>query len=163
MTAGTPMLTKDLKPETIESLQELIRGLNDSQQCLQEAADSVRDDQLVTSTLKKVSQERQGVCNEIAKLVESTEEAPADEGTFAGNLRTIWTALRSGLNAGNPTVVLIEAERAEKVLLQKFQDILAEVRNMPIAVQLDRMYEAVKQGHGRILSLRNDYQNKSAT
>lgn len=149
-----------MKPETVESLQDLVRGLRDSQQYLHEAADRIKDDDMVANTLRSISTERQQICDNIAAIITVANEQPARDGTFTGSLRKIWTAFRAGLNAGDPKIVLIEAERAEDVIVNKFKTILPEIADTPVNKQLYNYFGVVKDGHDRVLALRNAYQNK---
>lgn len=162
MAVHTPMLTKEIKETTAESLKELARRLKDSHQYLSEAAGHVRDDEILTGVLNGISSERSLICDSIEKIIGDCgcDVEPDAEGTFSGKLRMIWSAMRAGLNAGDPTVVLIEAEKAEDVMLQKFREILADIGHIPVSVELNRHYETVKRGHDRILALRNQYQSR---
>ncbi len=152
--------TELLKSETIDSLQEMVRALNDSAEYHAEAADKIKDDGLVASTLRGIASERRQICRKVAELITMADEKPDKDGTWMGKLRNIWTAFRAGLNAGDATVVLIEAERAEDAIVHKFEQILPETADTPIFGKLKEHYETVKRGHDRVLALRNSYQDK---
>ncbi len=126
---------------------------------LHEAADSIQDDELVANTLRVVASDRQEVCDAIGGFVTLSNERPKDEGTFLGSLRTIWTSFRAGLKAGESTVVLIEAERAEDVILRKFKDFLPKIAGNPVNNSLLEYYEDVKRGHDQIRGFRDAYQS----
>ncbi len=158
MTTRVPTAAQHMKPETVESLQDLVRALNDSAQYHREAADKIRNDDHVSSTLRTIATERSQICDNISGFIRLTEESPVEEGTFAGGLRTIWTSFRAGLNAGDPTVVLIEAERAEDAIVRKFKSILPQIAGNPINDQLNQYFQQVQKGHDRILALRNSCQ-----
>lgn len=159
MTTRTPTAAQNMKPENVDSLQDLVRALNDSCQYLIEAADSIKDDEMVANTLRTISSERQKICDNIAGFITLTDEKPVEDGTFLGTLRTIWTAYRAGLNDGDTTVVLIEAERAEDLIVNKFKQVLSEVPGNPINDKLSQYFATIKHGHDRVLNLRNAYQN----
>ena len=150
---------QNMKPETIESLQELVRALNDSTAYHIEAADKISDDEFVANTLRAVAAERHEICEELSGYVTLADESPAEEGTFMGNMRSIWTTFRAGLNSGDATVVLIEAEKAEDVIVNKFMNVLPEIAGNPINDKLNEFFMKVKSGHDRVLGLRNAYQN----
>jgi uncharacterized protein (TIGR02284 family) len=151
---------QQMKSETVESLQDLVRALQDSAQYHNEAADKIENDDYVTNTLRKIATERKQICENIGEFIEMADETPVKDGTFMGKMRTIWTAFRAGLNAGNPTVVLIEAERAEDVIVNKFKSILPDIAGNPWNDKLNEHFETVKNGHDRVLALRNAYQAK---
>ena len=154
-----PTNTQQMNKSTVDSLQELIHALKDNSSYLNQAADSVSGDELVANTLRNIAQERQSIHEGIGNLIESANGKPDENGAFLGNLRTVWTAIRAGLNAGDPTVVLIEAERAEDAILHKFKEILPEIAGNPANDQLLKYFEQIKQGHDLIRGYRDAYQS----
>ncbi len=159
MTTRVPDKAQDMNSETIESLQELVRGLEDSVKYHHEAAKGI-DDDFVAQTFREIASERKQICDNLSGFVALADEKPADDGTFGGTLRTIWTSFRTGLNGGDSTVVLIEAERAEDAIVQKFKDVLPEIAGNPINAKLNGYFSVVKNGHDRVKALRDAYQAK---
>ncbi len=162
MTTSTrePITAQNLKPETVQSLQELVRALRDSVQYHNEAADKIKNDDKLSKTLHAIASERKQICDNISGFIILSDEQPVKEGTFMGKMRSIWTSFRAGLNAGEPTVVLIEAERAEDVIVNKFKQVLPELAGSPVSDRLNEYFSKIKGGHDRILALRNAYQQK---
>lgn len=160
MTTQVPTAAQHMKPKTIEALQDLVRTLRDSRQYLLEAADVIKDNDMVANTLKRISSERQQIHDNIAGFITLADEKPVEDGTFMGKMREIWTAFRAGLSAGDAKVVLIEAERSEDAIVKRFETILPEIAGNPVNNQLHKYFEMVKNGHDRVLALRNAYQNK---
>lgn len=158
MSTRVPGDAQSMKPETIESLQELVSSLNDSVKYHIEASDKI-DDDFVKSEFLAIAGERKDISETIGGFITLADETRAEEGTWLGSLRTIWTAFRAGLNSGDPTVVLIEAERAEDVIKGKFEKILPEISGNPVNDMLHKYYLTVKAGHDRVLAMRNTYQN----
>lgn len=158
MTTRVPNSTHSLSQETVEHLQELILGLRDSINYHREAAEKI-DDQHVKETFKDIADERREIAEGIGTLAFGDDTEPAKDGTWMGSLRTIWTSFRAGLNAGDTTVVLIEAERAEDAIVAKFKDILPKLAGSPINDKLLGYFKEVKKGHDRVLALRNAHQN----
>jgi uncharacterized protein (TIGR02284 family) len=147
-----------MKPETVEALQELMCALKDSVSYHQEAADKI-EDKYVESELLAIASERAEICRKLSQYVAAGDENAINSGTWMGSLRTIWTAFRAGLNSGDATVVLIEAERAEDVIKNKFEIILPEIAGNPINDKLLLDYKTIKAGHDRVLAMRNALQN----
>lgn len=158
MTQRVPGDAQHMKSETIESLQELTQSLHDSVKYHIEAADKI-DDDYVKQTFLAIAAERKDIRDTIGGFITLADETPVEDGTFLGSMRTIWTAVRAGLNSGDATAVLIEAERAEDVIVNKFKTILPEIAGNPINDILLKYFEMVKSGHDRVLALRNAYQN----
>ncbi len=158
MSSRIPETAQELKPETVEKLQELVRGLHDSHEYLIEAAEKIESDHFPAENMRSIAVERNEICENIGKLVAMNNEEPAEEGTWSGSLRKIWTAFRAGLNAGDTTVVLIEAERAEDAIVHKFEDVLKDVAGCPVNDELLEHYKRVKHGHDLIRNMRDSYQ-----
>jgi uncharacterized protein (TIGR02284 family) len=149
-----------MKSETVGALQDLVRALNDSAQYHLEAADKIESDERISNELRQIAADRKYICENVSSYITLANEDVAADGTFTGTMRKIWTAFRAGLNSGDATVVLIEAERAEDVILQRFRRILPEIAGNPINDKLNQFFNMVKVGHDRILALRNSYQAK---
>lgn len=158
MNLENTMLAKEIKASTISSLSDVTQALKDSAQHLTESASHVKNDNYVSSTLLAVGSEREEIYSHLSELIRDFDGEPATEISFMGKLRMIWTTLRAALNSGNPTVLLIEADKAERTLLDQFRSILSEAVNAPLAVQLNSMNETLKSGSDRIASLRNKYE-----
>ena len=158
MTSRIPDAAQHMKSETIESLQQLTRALSDSINYHTQAADKI-DDAYVKGELLAIAAERKNICETIGGFIALADEKSVEEGTFLGSLRSIWTAFRAGLNSGDATVVLIEAERAEDVIVNKFKDTLPSIAGNPVNNLLLEYFVTVKAGHDRVLDLRNAYQN----
>ncbi|QEG24671.1 PA2169 family four-helix-bundle protein [Mariniblastus fucicola] len=158
MTDRVATSAQNMKQETVDSLQELMYALTDSVKYLGEASDSIEDDH-VKNVFRKIADDRKNIDDTIGGFITLADERPEEEGTWLGSLRTCWTNFRAGLNSGDPTVVLIEAERAEDSLKAKFESVLPEVAGNPINDKLLGYYKTVKSGHDQILALRNAYQN----
>lgn len=147
----------DMKQETIEKLQDIVRALIDSAEYHMEICERLNDD-FVKKVMMKIANQRREVCSDITSYVNMAGESAPSDGTFAGSLRTIWSSVRSALNSGDTTVVLIEAEKAEDVLVNKFKSILPEIAGNPVNDRLMQHYETVRDGHDKVLTLRNHFQ-----
>ncbi|MEL7499922.1 MAG: PA2169 family four-helix-bundle protein [Planctomycetota bacterium] len=158
MNTRIPETAQDMTQETVEGLQDLSYALRDSISYHREAIEAV-DDDYVKSAFLEIATEREKIVETIGGFVTLAEETPVKDGTWMGSLRSIWTSFRAALNAGDPTVVLIEAERAEDVIVHKFKDVLPMIAGNPINDHLLKFFETVKSGHDRVLALRNTYQN----
>ncbi len=160
MTMNLLEATERMKPETLGSLKELVRALNDSSTYHLEAAESIKGDQYIPNVLRAIAEERKQICTNISGMITIADSETPESGTFLGSLQKIWTAFRAGMNAGDATIVLIEAERAEDVIIGKFQAVIKGLDESPLKSQLETYYDTVKSGHDRVLALRNVYQSK---
>ena len=127
-----------------------------------QAADKINDD-YVAGVLRSIAGARKEICENIGGFITLADGKPEEDGTFGGTLRSIWTAFRAGLNGGDPMVVLIEAERAEDVIVNKFKDILPQTAGNPVSDVLHKYFAIVKSGHDRVLALRNAIKRSNLT
>ena len=159
MSKRVPDAAQHMTDETVESLQDLVQGLNDSTNFLVEAADKIEGDELVSNTLRRIAEDRKDIAETIGGFITLRDEKASEDGTFLGSLRTIWTAFRAGLNSGDATVVLIEAERAEDVIVNKFKEVLPQIAGNPVNDKLHEYFTRVKNGHDQVRGFRDAYQN----
>ena len=142
-----------------ESLRELLQALNDSTGFLVEAADMIEGDELVSNALRSIADERKGIAYSIGGFLPLHDEQATEDVTLLGNLHSIWTSFRAGLNSGDATVVLIEAERAEAAVIEKFEEILPEFAGTPVNNEMLDYSQQVRDGYEQIRGFRNAYEN----
>ncbi len=159
MTTRTPEVVEKMTSETVEALQELLQALRDSFKHLKQAAESIEDEDFAT-TFHQIAAERFDIGNKIGQHIIEADEQPVTEGTWLGSVRTFWTSMRAALNSGNTTVVLIEAERADDALVNRFRELLPSIAGNPLNDKLLEYYGTIKAGHDRVLALRNALQSK---
>lgn len=148
---------QDMTKATTSKLQDLIYSLRNSVEHHREAADRVND-RIVAKLFRDLANEREVILETIGGFVSLAKAKPDESGSFLGKLKTCWTSFRAGLNDGDATVVLIEAERAEDTLMAQFKEVLPEISGNPINDKLLSYFEKVKAGHDRVLKMRNQYQ-----
>lgn len=68
----------------------------------------------------------------------------------------MWVDLRSALNGGDNYVVMIEAERSEDRIKEKYESVLEETAGSPVNDVLMRHLRAVKGWHDQVRRLRDD-------
>jgi uncharacterized protein (TIGR02284 family) len=148
--------TLDLRPHTIEKLQELIASNMDSCEVLTEAA-SAMDDLSLQALFTGLVSARVNYAKELQGYVRLNGEEAKDSGTVGGAVRTQWVNLRAAINRRDPKVVLIEAERAEDAIKAAYEDVLKETAGSPLNAVLTTQYAAVKAGHDRVRAARDSY------
>lgn len=145
-----------LHDETLEKLQELIEINIDSCEGFKEAADSI-DNPTVSSLFAELARARAGFAGELQGFVRINHEEPEDSGTMTGTAHRLWLKFRSAINGGDPKVVLIEAEKGEDAIKEKYEDVLKETAGSAVNDILTRQYAKVKAGHDRVRDLRDAY------
>jgi uncharacterized protein (TIGR02284 family) len=145
----------NMKKETLDGLQHLIEFNLDSADVLEAAAKRV-DAAPYARLFRQISGERRRQAEELQSYVCVNAEEPKTKGTAAGSIRKVWVDFRSALNGGDNYVVMIEAERSEDRILEKYEDVLNKTAGSPVNDVLMRHLRAVKGWHDQVRRLRDD-------
>lgn len=143
-----------LREDTKMALQELVQINIDSGQGFLEAGEAVDDDNL-RPLFNRLSADRFHQANELKTYLEINDETPEDSGSVLGALHRTWMALRAAINEGDPSVILIEAERGEETIREKYADLIANTRGEAMHDILTQHYEQVREVHRQIRNLRD--------
>lgn len=152
--------TSQLAEQTVDKLQDLIQANIDSVRGFREAAEQVADP-TIASLFVTIAQERADLAGQLRQFVKENEERPVREGSLLAGLHRIWLDLRAKLNSGDPTVVLIEAERGEDSICDAYEEALQETGTSPVNRVLREQFRIVQSGHDQIRKLRELYQSRS--
>ena len=144
----------DLRDETVSKLQDLIQINIDSQQGFEQAAETIKDENVAT-LFRQIARDRNANSNELQRFVALNSETPEDDGSTLGAMHRWWLSARGALNGGDDYVVLIEAERGEDAIKHKYEDVLKETTGSPMNDVLTRQYATVKSQHDRIRDMRD--------
>lgn len=145
-----------LKEETLEKVQDLIEINIDSVKGFVAAKDAI-DEPRVSQLFANLAETRADFANELKSFVHLNREEPEDSGSFAGGIHRMWLKFRNAINGGDVKVVLIEAERGEDAIKEKYEDVLEETAGSPLNGVLTRQYAKVKKGHDLVRDLRDHY------
>lgn len=149
----------EMKAETIETLQDLIRANIDSFDGLREAAEEI-DDISISSLFRDIALERSNFASELQDFVVWNGVDAVGEGSFSAAVHRAWINVRSKLNSGDPYVVLVEAEFGEDQIKEAYEESLRQTTGSEINTVLQRQYARIKAGHDRIRDLRDLYANR---
>lgn len=149
----------DLKPETVEKLQDLIRANIDAYDGLRESAEEI-DDQSIATLFREIADERSNFASELQDYVAWNGEDAVEDGSFAAAVHRAWINVRSKLNNGDPYVVLVEAEFGEDHIKEAYEEALTQTSGSAMNSILQKQYARIKAGHDRIRDLRDLYANR---
>ena len=145
-------------PETLHNfaaaVQSLISINRDAEQGYRAAADAVADP-AIKRMFVDLSTQRAGFAAEIQDTIRKIGFEPANPLGAAGTLHGIWIALRSAIRLNKEHVVLEEAERAEDESMRTYRDATAMILQPELRTVIDRQFDAIKESHGRIRTLRD--------
>lgn len=143
----------NLNDETIETLQELIQINLDSQDGFQQVADKT-DEISVANLFRRLASERHEQAQELKQLVSANSEEPEDSGSFAASAHRALIDIRAALGGG-AKVMLIEAEKGEDKIKEKYEEALKGNPGTAVSDVLHRHYAAVKTAHDSVRDLRD--------
>lgn len=148
----------NLREETIEKLQTLIRYNIDAYDGFQKGAESI-DNPNLASLFRDLAKERAAMARELQEYVEWNDEEAEDDGSIQAAVHRVWMTIRTKLNDGEPYHILAEAERGEDYIKEAYEDTLKEIPGSALNDVLQRQYARVKAAHDRIRDLRDSYKN----
>lgn len=150
----------DLKEETLNRLNDLIRLNIDSVRGFTEAADVVSDQEL-KARFRQFAQERQVNVEELKRYVKWSDEEPEDSGSTLGAVHRWWLDLRAKAAGGDPGAVLSEAERGEDAIKNEYEEALRDLSGSPVRNVVERQYENVRRGHDQVRALRDSKRHRT--
>lgn len=136
-----------LSNEQIDLLQDLIRANIDSCEGYREAAEKV-DDPDLAHCFKKLAHDREQQSHELQAIVAVNAEQPCETGSSESGQRApadLHSAIASGVEA-----VLAEAERAEYILRDQYEEARREAEGTPVGELLERHYRSVCEAHDEV-------------
>lgn len=146
--------TKNLHPETISELQDLIQINLDSRDGFQEAADAVDHAQL-RAKFMEISERRSSFAADLQRFVQLSGEEPKRKGSFIAAFHRAWMSIRETLSSNDTYAILAEVERGEDRIKAAYEHSLTTVPGSPLNDLLQKQYVAVKQDHDDIRDLRD--------
>lgn len=157
MSTSVPSIENESEPSPTDALQELVIGLETNSDYQFEVADQINDD-YVSATLTEIAEERKHICEEIGDQLVLRKKADCC-GQFIQKLGSIGRSLRDELAGSEPTSVLVEAKRAEDMIVKKFREVVYQAANSGVGREIRRHFKKFEQGRIRVEALRNGYQD----
>lgn len=143
-----------LNDKTIEGVQDLIRINIDSYKGFEQAADTI-ENKRIAGLFREIATQRRNNAATLRNHVQMNDEDAEDSGSIKGNLHRWWLSARGTLNGGDDHVVLIEAERGEDAIKERYEEVLKDTAGSAMNDVLQKQYAEVKTGHDRIRDLRD--------
>ena len=143
---------RELRPETVRALQELIRVNLDSYKSLALVVEATRDERLVR-LFRQIAEQRKEFATQLGVHVIANDGALSPEGQFLEELHRWWIDITGKLERGNVQVVLEEAARGEAALESAYARIMTETVGSAVSDVLDVQYRAINETSRRIRDL----------
>lgn len=144
----------NLKKETIDDLQDLIRVNIDSSKGFDHAADEVDNPQL-ENFFRDCSAQRNRFAEQLRQYVRMNDEEAEDSGSIKGSMHRWWLDLRGKMQEHEPHAILQEAERGEDFIKGRYERVLKDTTGSPINDVIASQYREVKTIHDKVRDLRD--------
>jgi uncharacterized protein (TIGR02284 family) len=139
---------------TINTLNELIAALRDSQECLRKAAEKVESEDLKLM-LMEFSTQRAHFLGELQNEIERLGNPdPRDTGTVSGTLHRTWMQLKAMLTSDHDQAILAECEHDESAVVAAYGEALTEKLPRYIRDILESQLEQIGLAQAQIRHLR---------
>ncbi len=142
-----------LTPESLASVQELIKINVDSRDTFQELADATGNSS-VAIMFRELASERNRNVAELESLLSFNRTKPDESGSVSATWHRILIGLRSALGAGTG-VMLDEAESVEENIEHNYEEVLKREPGSAVSDILHRQYSGVRSAHERIRAIRD--------
>lgn len=113
-----------LRTETVDTLNDLIRIVEDSHEGYRQAAESSEDEDLRT-LFNDLAGQRGAIVRELQRLVAREGGAPDIGGTMLGGAHRFFLGLRTAVMGRDRNVILAEVGRGEEECLRRYEEALS--------------------------------------
>lgn len=138
------------------TLNELVKVCKDEEAFFRDAAERI-DERPLQSLLREWSQERGRFASELEGDVRRLGGTPKDAGSVQGAVRRAWVNVKSTVSNEAEELFLTECRRLESNARDKYQEALTKTLPAELLRRVEQQYEAVKDTHARLRSLRRKY------
>ena len=143
----------DLDPATLDEVKPLIRLNHDAHEVLVAAAEAASAPAVVR-VFRAAADEHDRLRAELCDAVRLNLADVPEGGTAWGVAHRWWLELRSRLSGGDDAAVLVEAERGEAALLDRYEKAAIETAGSPLSPVLNRHVASVLALRDRVAVLR---------
>ena len=151
MTAKEPaMLGKD---QIVDTLNDLIRIVEDSHEAYRQAAESLEDEEL-KALFNDLAAQRGAIVQEVQRLVAEQGGAPDMGGTMMGGAHRFFLDLKANVLGHDREAILAEVQRGESECVRAYEEALAKELPLPITAVAVQHLDRIRADHDRMTLLR---------
>lgn len=140
--------------ETVDTLNDLIRIVEDSHEGYRQAAESSEDGDL-KSLFNDLAAQRGAIVRELQRLVASEGGAPDIGGTMIGGAHRFFLELRTTVLGRDRAAVLAEVERGEEECMRRYQQALEKDLSDGVGAVIGEHLDRIRTDRGRMAALRD--------
>ena len=158
---GENIMSVTSNDDVISVLNNLIETCRDGQNGFQAAAEGITQTE-VKKLFAQYAQQRAQFVGELQGMVRTLGGDPENTGSIAAALHRGWINIKAVVTGKDEHNILEECERGEDSAKKNYEDALKE--NLPgdVVTSIRHQYEAVREAHDRIRSLRDRTETATA-
>ena len=141
------------KDDIVDTLNDLIRIVQDSHEGYQQAAESGDDDDL-KALFGDLAAQRGAIVRELQRLVAEVGGAPDIGGTIVGGAHRFFLGLRAAVLGHERDSILAEVERGETECVRRYDEALAKDLPPEIADAVNQHLGRIRVDRDRMVALR---------
>lgn len=141
------------KDEIVDTLNDLIRIVEDSHEGYRQAAESAEDEDL-KALFNDLAAQRGAIVREIQRLVAEQGGAPDMGGTMLGGAHRFFLELKSAVLGHDRATIIQEVERGESECLRRYEEAMAKELPLPITAVIAQHLDRIRVDRDRMAALR---------
>ncbi len=141
------------KVEIVDTLNDLIRIVQDSHDGYQQAAESGEDEEF-KALFSDLAAQRGAIVRELQRLVAEQGGAPDIGGTIFGGAHRFFLGLRAAVLGHEREAILAEVQRGETECVRRYDEALAKALPPEIADVVSRHLGRIRADRDRMAALR---------
>lgn len=141
------------KTEIVDTLNDLIRIVEDSHEGYRQAAESAEEEDL-KALFNDLSAQRGAIVRELQRLVAEQGGAPDMGGTMMGGAHRFFLELKTAVLGRDRAAILTEVERGEDECIRLYEGALAKELPLPITAVTAQHLDRIRVDRDRMAALR---------
>lgn len=142
------------KNEIVDTLNDLIRIVEDSHEGYRQAAESSEDPDL-KALFGDLADQRGAIVRELQRTVAEQGGAPDMGGTVVGSAHRFFLELKSAVLGHDRAAMLAEVQRGESECVRRYEEALAKDLPPDVVVAVSPHLDRIRVDHDRMAELRN--------
>lgn len=142
------------KDEIVDTLNDLIRIVEDSHEGYRQAAENCEDEDL-GALFSDLAAQRGAIVRELQRLVAEQGGAPDIGGTIVGGAHRVFLGLRGAVLGHDRDAILNEVQRGETECVRRFDEALAHELPPKIATVVSQHLDRIRVDRDRMAALRD--------
>ncbi|MBP2311740.1 ferritin-like domain-containing protein [Azospirillum soli] len=143
------------KDEIVDTLNDLIRIVEDSHEAYRQAAETAAEDDL-KALFNDLAAQRGAIVRELQRLVAEQGGAPDMGGTVLGGAHRFFLELKSTVLGHDRAAILGEVERGESECVRRYDEALAKELPLPITAVVAQHLDRIRVDRDRMAMLRGE-------